>query len=203
MGNPVYNKQLCVPPPGCSFMCLQSVINGWHFETWRQISHHFQWIPEEINRWQASIGRTRNVNKGTLRKDQTQFKVGTAQHRDLLATKHQPSFAILSRVLQQAQKATSGQLRIEEYTTVVQINSDDRVKLFDPHPRDNPEFVSGNGKAVIINFSDIKTHSFPTLTASLLLMGPTIKWILTWHSFELPLFVKSKHCGPSTKSRWQ
>lgn len=134
--------------------------------------------------------------KRIVGKDETQFG-------DILANEPRPPFSTLEVALHQAKEAAGALLRVGEYTTAVQINSDNSVRLFDPHAQDDFGFVSGSGKAIIIDFKDIDAfhcylkrfvksngtgHSTNTDNDSSSVP-------CTCRSFELmPLFVKSKDC---------
>lgn len=115
--------------------------------------------------------------KRFLGEDLTQLQFGPAQHGDILATELQPPFATLDGALQLVKEATGALLRVGEYTTAVQINSNGAVRLLDPHAWDDSEFVSCNGTALIIKFKDT----------------------VTFHTY-LKCFVKSNGTGHSTNS---
>lgn len=85
--------------------------------------------------------------KRLLGEEPTQLQFGPAEHGDILANEPQPPFATLDGTLQLANAATAALLRVGGYTTTVQINSDDSVRLFDPHAKDDSGFLSGNGTA--------------------------------------------------------
>lgn len=135
--------------------------------------------------------------------DETQLQFGPSQHGDILANNSQPPFVTLDAALKSAKGANGALLRVGEYTTAVQVLSDDSVRLFDPHARDESGYVSGNGTAIVIDFQDIaafhcylkrfvqtKGTGVTTGTADDPTSAP-----LTWRSFEMmPLLVASNDC---------
>ena len=87
--------------------------------------------------------------------DETQLQFGPSQHGDILDNNSQPPSVTLDAALKDAKGANGALLRVGEYTTAVQVLSDDSVRLCDPHARDDSGYVSGNGTAIVIDFQDI------------------------------------------------
>ena len=138
--------------------------------------------------------------KRIIGEDQTQFQFGPAQHGDVLATEPRPPFATLDGALELVKGATGALLKAGEYTTAVQINPGDSVRLFDPHARDDSGFVNGNGKAIIIDFNDKDAfHSYLKSFVTSNGTGRSTKAAddsvpYAQRSFEMtPLFVTSNH----------
>lgn len=99
--------------------------------------------------------------KHILQEDQTLLTFGPVLHGDVLGAQSNPPFVTVGEAIKQASNATGALLRVGEYTTAVQINTDDSVRLFDPHARDDSGFVSSDGTAVVIVLKDtVEFHAY-------------------------------------------
>ena len=153
-----------------------------------------------------SFDEMQETVKSILGDNENLYQFGPIHCGDILASAAEPPYATLDQALEDSKKSTGALLRVGEYTSAVQVNTDGSVRVFDPHARDESGYVNGNGTSVVIDSKDkssfhsyLRRFVFSNGTGhSTSCFNDTSSIPYTLRSFELiPLIVRSHNCLPN------